>query len=97
MPEQTITVPRPDELMDDAVDMTGEWLVIVFNNDYNTAAQVIDILQEATGCSLEEAEEETWEVHFLGRSRVHYAAREECERVAGIIRTIGIKVAVDKL
>ena len=96
MSEQTMVVPRP-ELLDDIGDTEGEWMVIVFDNDHNTFDQVISILQQATGCSLEEAQIETWEVHHLGRSIVHHADRAESERVAGIIRTIGIRVAVEKL
>jgi ATP-dependent Clp protease adapter protein ClpS len=96
MSEQTTIVPRPD-LLDSGPDTEGEWLVIVFDNDRNTFDQVISILQKATACSLEEAQMETWEVHHLGRSVVHHADRPECERAAGVIRTIGIKVAVEKL
>ena len=96
MSEQTMIVPRP-ELLDDAGDTEGEWLVVVFDNDHNTFDEVIGILQQATGCSLEEARMETWEVHHLGRSIVHHADRPECERVAAVIRTIGIRVTVEQL
>jgi ATP-dependent Clp protease adapter protein ClpS len=96
MAEQTATVPRP-ELLDDLGANSGEWLVTVFDNDKNTFDQVIMILQKATGCPLEEAELETWEVHHLGKSIVHHADQPECERVASVISTIGIKVSVDPL
>ncbi len=72
----------------------GGCIVVVYDNDTNTVDEVILILQKATGCSLREAEMETWEVHHLGKSVVHHASAEECERVAGIIRTIGIRVEV---
>lgn len=96
MSEQTATIPRPD-LLDDTGSHAGEWLVTVFDNDKNTFDQVIMILQQATGCTLEEAEMETWEVHHLGKSIVHHADQAECERVASVISTIGIKVSVDPL
>jgi ATP-dependent Clp protease adapter protein ClpS len=70
------------------------WVVTVYDNDFNTEAQVIGILLEATGCPLDEAEMETWEVHNLGRSTVHHGGQEECERVAAVIRRIGIRVEV---
>ena len=38
---------------------------------------------------------ETWEVHHTGRSVVHHGDRNECERAAAIIATIGIRVAVE--
>lgn len=70
------------------------FIVIVYDNDYNTWNEVTSILQKATGCTLEEAEIETWEVDTLGKSVVHHGSREECDRAAGIIRTIGIRVEV---
>jgi ATP-dependent Clp protease adapter protein ClpS len=92
----TETITRPEL---DRSDGTGEggWIVIVFNNEYNTFEQVIGILQKATNCTLEEAEMETWEIHHLGRSLVHHGSKEECDRAADIIRTIGIKVEVSEL
>jgi ATP-dependent Clp protease adaptor protein ClpS len=70
------------------------WVVVVFNNEHNTYLEVISILMQATGCTLEEAEIETWEVDHLGQSTVHHGGQEECERVAAVIRTIGIQVEV---
>lgn len=95
MSEQTATIPRPG--ISEVENQTGEWIVIVFDNPVNTFEQVISILQKATGCSLEEAEMETWEVHHLGRSIVHHGDQAECERAASIISTIGIAVKVEKL
>ncbi len=96
MAEQTLEVPRP-ELLDTGTGSGTEWIVIVFDNDVNTWDEVIGILCKATGCCVEEAEMETWEIHHQGKSIVHHAEREECERVAAVIRTIGIKVAVSEL
>ena len=96
MSEQTVVIPRP-EIADDSTGSADEWIVIVFDNDHNSFEEVISILQKATGCSLEEAQMETWEVHNLGRSIVHHGEREECSRAAAIIGTIGIRVEVDKL
>jgi ATP-dependent Clp protease adapter protein ClpS len=89
-----VLAPEP-EVMDPTRTDGGEWLVIVFDNDHNTWGQVKDILQQATGCTEAEAEMETWEVHHLGKSIVHHAERPECERVAQVIRTIGIRVEVE--
>src|SRR5437016_11806023 len=72
----------------------GGFVVIVYNNDYNTFEQVEGILIKATGCSQQEAEIETWEVHNLGKSVVHHGSSEECEKVASAIRTIGIRTEV---
>jgi len=96
MASQTVSVPRP-ELLDDVGNNAGDWVVIVFDNPVNTWDQVIGILQKATGCPLEEAEMETWEVHHLGKSIVHHGDKPECDRAAAIISTIGIQVAVDQI
>ncbi len=83
-----------DEIADRTTGNGSGFIVIVYDNDKNTWIQVVGILQKATGCTLEEAEIETWEVDNLGKSVVHHGGREECERAAGIIRTIGIRVEV---
>lgn len=70
------------------------FLVIVYDNSKNTFDEVTMILRKATSCSQEEAEMETWEVDHLGKSVVHQGSRAECEKAAGIIRTIGIRVEV---
>lgn len=95
--EKTVERIRPDlyEAGDSAA--VSDYIVIVFDNPLNTWDQVIGILQKATGCSLEEAFNETWEVHHQGRSVVHHGDRDECQRAAAIIRTIGIDVTVESL
>jgi ATP-dependent Clp protease adapter protein ClpS len=90
MGEQTIVLPRPD--LSETTAGGGEWMVIVYDNDRNTWDEVIGILQRATGCPLQEAEMETWEIHHLGKSIVHHGEREECEAAAAVIGTIGIRV-----
>lgn len=90
-------VARPDseEVSADSYVGSGSgYIVIVYDNDKNTWDEVVTILQKATGCTLEEAEIETWEVDNLGKSVVHHGGQEECERAAGIIRIIGIRVEV---
>lgn len=87
-------IERPEvELPGDLVGTSG-YVVTVFDNDYNTYEQVMMILMAATGCTLREAEIETWEIDHLGRSVVHHASEKECKRVAEVISTIGIRVSV---
>ena len=97
MPADTITHRRPDLFDETSQASLGEYLVIVFNNEVNTYEEVTSILQKATGCTLEEAEMETWEIDHTGRSIVHHGEQAECERAAAIIATIGIRVAVERL
>ena len=72
----------------------GGWNVTVYNNDDNTYDEVIRILMCATGCAEEEAAIETWEIDHLGRSVVHLGEVWECQIVASVIATIGIRVEV---
>ena len=89
------SVARPSAEQSSETTAYGSgYIVVVYDNDVNTYAEVIHILQLATGCTHEEAEIEAWEVDNLGKSVVHHGAKEECERAAGIIRQIGIRVEV---
>jgi ATP-dependent Clp protease adaptor protein ClpS len=90
MSSQLLERPELEELD----TRTGHWVVIVYDNDYNTWDEVMDILMKATGCTQDEAYTETWEIDRLGKSVVHHGSEDECTRAAGIIRTIGIRVEV---
>lgn len=90
-------VGKAEAQVDDPTTGSGEHVVIVYDNDYNTFDEVISILMQATGCSVQEASMETWEIHHLGKSVVHHGSRTECERAARIIATIGIRVEVRPL
>ncbi len=85
------TIERPE--LDDSL-RSERWVVAVYDNDTNTEEEVIHILLVATGCTVDEAEMETWEVHHLGKSVVHHGGKEECETVSAIISEIGIRVEV---
>jgi ATP-dependent Clp protease adapter protein ClpS len=87
------TIELPVESINDT-PLEESWVVVVYNNDYNTYDEVMIILMVATHCGAEEAEIETWEIDRLGKSVVHHGGKEECEEVAKIIRQIGIQVEV---
>lgn len=87
------TVSRPD-VDDGSTESAGPWVVIVYDNDYNTYEEVIAVLMAATGCSAQEAYIEAWEIDHLGKSVVHHGDREECDRAATVIAKIGIRVEV---
>ena len=91
--QAAVALPELNEKLSEGLSSGGS-LVVVFNNEVNTWDEVVMILQTATGCPIEEAEIETWEVDNLGKSVVHHAGREDCDRIAAIIRTIGIHVEV---
>ena len=90
------TIEAPDLRVHDAEQAEREWIVTVYNNDYNTYEEVIAILILATGCDHEEAIIETWEVDHLGRSVVHHGKESICQHAAEIISKIGIRVEVSQ-
>ena len=77
-------------------DITGPWVVILYDCDCHTFDQVETILQKVTGCSLEKAEAIAWEVHTKGRAICFSGTQEECERVARIIASIRLQVETDR-
>lgn len=74
--------------------ITGRWMTLIYNDSVTPYEAVVQILMLATGCSQDEAEIETWEAHTYGKAGVHFAQKSECERVAEIIRSIGVKTEV---
>lgn len=70
------------------------WMTVIFNNAVTLFDDVVAILIEATGCSTEEAAIETWEAHHYGHAPVHFASRDDCDRAAAIISSIGVRTEV---
>ena len=76
--------------------ITGPWIVILYNDDWHTFEEVIEIVCKATGCSEEQAEAIAIEVDAKGRAICYDGSREDCERVAAIIATIRLQVETDR-
>jgi len=74
--------------------LTGRWMVVLFNDDVTPFDSVVTVLMRSTGCSTEEAFMETWEAETYGRAPVHFADRTECEIVAAMISSIGVRTQV---
>jgi ATP-dependent Clp protease adaptor protein ClpS len=72
----------------------ARWMVVIFNNETNTFDEVIGAIVRATGCDAEEAAIEAWEAHHYGKAPVHFASRPECEDIASVISTVGVKTEV---
>jgi hypothetical protein len=92
------SVPTADPELEDGLGIggTGGWVVTVYDNDFNTWDEVVGILVKATGCTIDEANMETWEVHNLGKSVVHHGGEGECKQAGDVIATIGIRVTVTR-
>jgi ATP-dependent Clp protease adaptor protein ClpS len=69
-------------------------MVTIYNNDHTAYEVVVFTLMVATGCDEREAQIETWEAHHYGKAAVHFASQKECEEVAAIISSIGVRTEV---
>ena len=73
---------------------TGRWMVVIYNNETTSFDDVIAILMRSTGCTMQEAYIETWEAHTYGKAAVHFSDQDECEIVAAMIGSIGVRTQV---
>ncbi|MBI3396734.1 MAG: ATP-dependent Clp protease adaptor ClpS [Spirochaetia bacterium] len=72
----------------------GIYRVIIIDNDWNTYDQVMRICIEALEVDVEHAYKIALAVDNNGRAEVARLPKLEADRVAGVIRTIGIEVQV---
>ncbi|HEY3283273.1 MAG TPA: ATP-dependent Clp protease adaptor ClpS [Armatimonadota bacterium] len=88
MPVQVNAQPKEDT----TPKLATPWVVVLYNCDCHTFDDVILQLQKATGCSLQEAELIAEEAHMLGRAIAFSGEADDCERVATVLRSIGLQV-----
>jgi ATP-dependent Clp protease adaptor protein ClpS len=69
--------------------------VILFNDEWHTFEEVIHQIIKATGCSLDKAEQLTWEVHDSGKAMVFEGDMTDCLRVSGILEEIGLHTQIE--
>lgn len=71
--------------------------VVVHDNDYNTVEEVTRVLLKAVpGMTRDRAVALTLEIHHTGAAVPYVGPKEHAEAVASVIRTIGIKVSVER-
>ncbi|MBI5249496.1 MAG: ATP-dependent Clp protease adaptor ClpS [Desulfomonile tiedjei] len=87
-----IVIPTKNEDTDSQNEELYE--VRIIDNDHNTYGEVIQITMLALGISEEGAYAVAWEVDHYGSCVVAQACKAEAERLASIIRLIGIEVRV---
>lgn len=104
-PGEPGTIERPaanpaeetrEELREDAVDDTsGAYRVILYDDDWHGFDEVIVQVQKATGCNIYKATAIMLEAHTKGRAVCYRGTREQCQRVARVLREIRLQVEVD--
>ena len=91
---ETLPGPVTEEVGGPEVAISPPWVTILWNCDCHTFEDVARQLTRAISCSYDEGMAIAGRVHNDGKAVVRVAARSECERVAGILRAIGLKVTV---
>ncbi|MFQ5604222.1 MAG: ATP-dependent Clp protease adaptor ClpS [bacterium] len=77
------------------IKITRPWQVILFNDEIHSFDEVILQLQKAAGYSVLEATRITLEAHFKGKAVAYKGDFSACNRVAGVLREIGLLVEIE--
>lgn len=64
------------------------WRVILYDDDIHTFEEVINQLIKALGCSVQQAEKYTFQVHNDGKATVFEGSFEECLKVNSVLQEI---------
>lgn len=92
--ESTAVIDQIEE--EEKVARGSPWCVILYNDDFHTFDEVILQVQKATGVDLRTAFEITLEAHTLGRAVCFKGPLNDCERVAGILKQIQLRVEIQR-
>lgn len=85
-----------DAQQDQAVTMEPPWITILHNCQCHTFEEVIEQLMKAIACDQNRAEQLAMAAHESGKVVVIAAPKPECERVAKVLRAIGLQVNVSR-
>ena len=91
---ETRTRPATEQDTDRETTLSPPWITILWNCDCHTFDAVAAQVVKAIGCSYDEGMAIAWRVHNEGKAVVRVGSRTECERVAAILREIGLRVTV---
>lgn len=96
-PVPTPAAPETDVAVEEATEerLDNPWRVILYNDEIHTFDEVIHQIVKATGCPLAQAEAYAWEVHSRGKAAVFEGAFEDCFRVQGVLREIGLVTEIE--
>ena len=93
----TESPPETDVLVSEEEEerIATPWRVILYNDEIHTFEEVIVQLVKATGCTEQQAEKWAWQVHTNGKACVFEGEFEECFRVQGVLKEIGLVTEVE--
>ena len=74
--------------------MKRPWKVVLYNDEIHSFDEVILQVQKATGYSLVEATRISMEAYFKGKAVAYSGEFVDCNKVAGILREIGLLIEI---
>ncbi len=87
------TFEETEELLED-IDVTSKKELVVFNDDVNTFAHVIETLIKVCRHSPEQAEQCTWIVHYRGKCCVKMGSMSKLNPMKRAICEAGIDARI---
>jgi ATP-dependent Clp protease adaptor protein ClpS len=91
----TQQTPEISNLEEEEIRISLGSRVILYNDDWHTFEEVITQLIKAIKCSIEEASDKTFEVHFKGKAVVFSGDMPECLMVSGILEEILLHTQIE--
>ncbi len=88
------TKPKKKKTASKKPKIKRPWKVVLYNDDIHSFDEVILQVQKATGYSLAEATRISMEAHFKGKAVAYSGEFVDCNKVAGILREIGLLVEI---
>ncbi len=89
-----VALEEPDLMLEEKTEQLVPWNVVLYNDDHHTVNEVVLQVQKATGVALSIAFEITMQVHTKGRATCYTGSHTDCEKVAAVLREIGLSVAI---
>ena len=92
----TSVLDTPETLIETGITTTHDlpWQVVLYNDETHSFQEVILQLQKAIGMSPEAAFEIAMTVHTRGNAICYQGTRSACDKVADVLREIGLHVEV---
>jgi ATP-dependent Clp protease adapter protein ClpS len=93
-------VPKPSELPVPVIeeqkkDTGGEgWAVILYNDDVHSILEVVFLIVQATGFTIEAAEAITMKAHNSGKAIVLITTKNDAEKIAKYLSSARLRVEV---
>ena len=88
------TKPKKKKAASKKPEINRPWKVVLYNDEIHSFDEVILQVQKATGYSLVEATRISMEAHFKGKAVAYSGEFVDCNKVAGILREIGLLIEI---